>query len=290
MFFEAKFRDAKVLTTLLKAMNYSQTVICLFNSQGARFTVEASKSVQSHAYLPKSAFSQYDLITESEDENLEIGVDLNVLIECLSMFSGASGNTGNGTATHSKAAPVPLLMRCVDPSEFCLTLEEGNVVTECQLKTFETEPLVDMNANFRETSVNSKIIMISRWLRDAFNELDSTAEKTIFLRSPQEPFFRLSASGLSGDTIIDYPKDNEVLESFTCQERAETAYSSSLLQHALKALCISTKTSIRINKAGFLSMQFMIPTPDKETLFLEFMVFSVNDFKCSPLEEDEEEE
>ncbi|KAI8852702.1 repair protein Rad1/Rec1/Rad17-domain-containing protein [Chytridium lagenaria] len=114
--------------------------------------------------------------------------------------------------------------------------------------------------------------MNSRWLRDAFSELDSTADKTTFLMSPREPFFRLSASGVSGDTEIDYPKDTEVMESFSCRSQTQVEYSNSLLQHTLKALVLSSKTSIRINSASFLSMQFMLPARDKEVLFVEFMV------------------
>ncbi|KAJ3211317.1 Acidic leucine-rich nuclear phosphoprotein 32 member B [Dinochytrium kinnereticum] len=62
-----KLQDARLLLLLLKTINYSQTVICMFNDRGARFTVETSKSAQSVAHLPKSFFQHYNLITGGEE-------------------------------------------------------------------------------------------------------------------------------------------------------------------------------------------------------------------------------
>ncbi|KAJ3152137.1 ssDNA endodeoxyribonuclease, partial [Irineochytrium annulatum] len=150
-------------------------------------------------------------------------------------------------------------------------LEEGQTTTICRIQTMETEPLTEMDVNFRSRPIECKLIMKSEWLRDAFSELDSSCSKTRFLISPTEPYFRLSASGLTGETQMDYPKDTELLESFQCQALRSYEYAQRLLQPSMKALSLSTKTSIRVNSEGFLSMQFMIPISESKVAFVEFL-------------------
>ncbi|RUS30811.1 cell cycle checkpoint protein RAD1-like protein [Jimgerdemannia flammicorona] len=155
-------------------------------------------------------------------------------------------------------------------------LEDSGVITLCKITTFEPEPELDFD--FNSTPSVQRVIMKSEWLRDAFNELDSTSDRVTFLISPERPFFRLSSFGVAGSTEMDYPKDTDVLESFYCTAIAQHSYRFSLIQHCLKALNASKKSSIRTNERGFMSMQFMIPTTDTLTSFVTFLF--------SPLETD----
>ena len=114
---------------------------------------------------------------------------------------------------------------------------------------------------------------------------------------------------------IDYPKDSEMMEVFECQETQSNRYPDtcmvppslpspiltlplihlphppptpnvwcllfasryklSLLKCTTKALNQSVKISIRVDNRGFLSLQYMILTEDKQVCFVEYMVSRV---------------
>jgi cell cycle checkpoint protein len=93
---------------------------------------------------------------------------------------------------------------------------------------------------------------------------------------------------------MDYPDDREVLETFECtqsvsfrfvflfdsnEELAVREYSSYRFAHiarTLRALQNSTKTSLRIDDDGLLSLQFMMPSPKPRgglsTAFIDYRV------------------
>ncbi len=50
------------------------------------------------------------------------------------------------------------------------------------------------------------------------------------------------------------------------------SYKFNSLKKGLKAIQVSTKVCIRMNESGILSLQFMIPTDEKQVHFLEFLV------------------
>ena len=69
---------------------------------------------------------------------------------------------------------------------------------------------------------------------------------------------------------------SQVVELFECVQDLSNSYLFSKLQYAFKALSISQKTSLRINSAGMLAMQFLIPV-DQESLFVElYMLPSID--------------
>jgi len=49
-------------------------------------------------------------------------------------------------------------------------------------------------------------------------------------------------------------------------------YKISLLKPSVKALMVSTRTSVRMDNRGFLSMQFMIRLDDGQICFAEYFV------------------
>lgn len=70
---------------------------------------------------------------------------------------------------------------------------------------------------------------------------------------------------------IDYSRDSNVIEYFACEERVEERYRFALLQPALRPLGLSTKTSLRVNEDGQLSLQFMVPAGGHVS-FVEYLV------------------
>jgi cell cycle checkpoint protein len=106
---------------------------------------------------------------------------------------------------------------------------------------------------------------------------------------------------------MDYPDDRDVLESFDCDIPVSFRFAShsscpcsrpiifcsyrfSLMLRMLKALNSSTKTSLRIDDEGLLSLQFLMPSPrprialgpqaDSVEAFIEFRVWTWTTTSC----------
>jgi hypothetical protein len=58
---------------------------------------------------------------------------------------------------------------------------------------------------------------------------------------------------------MDYPNDKEVLESFACTHPLSVSYHTAHISRTARALASSTKTSLRIDDKGLLSLQFLMP-------------------------------
>ena len=77
---------------------------------------------------------------------------------------------------------------------------------------------------------------------------------------------------------MDYPNDKEVLESFSCSQTVSFSYHTAHISQTARALSSSTKTSLRIDEGGLLSLQFLMPSPvstsggKKSEAFIEFRV------------------
>ena len=98
---------------------------------------------------------------------------------------------------------------------------------------------------------------------------------------------------------MDYPNDKEVLETCECQEpvnftcvdlpdaferqpyTSSFSYKFAHIVKALRALINSTKTSVRINSNGLLSLQFLMPPskPGGSEAFMEYRVSFVTQSK-----------
>ncbi|RUP48289.1 repair protein Rad1/Rec1/Rad17-domain-containing protein [Jimgerdemannia flammicorona] len=269
--FVAKLPNVKPLANLLRAVQFKEKATCHLLPEGLRIVVEDSRCVQATAWLQKELFSQYELRPQDDGNAIEYDhvfmISLTALLECLNIFGNATGaistsqaagsgsaSAGNGSTVGFARSFTVMKMSYDGPgSALELMLEDSGVITLCKITTFEPEPELDFD--FNSTPSVQRVIMKSEWLRDAFNELDSTSDRVTFLISPERPFFRLSSFGVAGSTEMDYPKDTDVLESFYCTAIAQHSYRFSLIQHCLKALNASKKSSIRTNERGFMSMQ-----------------------------------
>ncbi|KAJ7063584.1 Rad1/Rec1/Rad17 [Mycena amicta] len=189
-------------------------------------------------------------------------------------------------------------------SGFPLTLlimeDSAGPTTTCEITTYEAEPHLQLH--FEPERVVLKIILKSSWLRDALSEIDPSCEKLTFignpppnvdaghgkqraaLRSSNAPLLRIQASGTFGSTEMEYPNDREVLETFECTQPVRFSYRVGHIGRTLRALQSSTKTSLRIDDEGLLSLQFLMPAPRATTKpegsdgFIEF--------RCLPLDDE----
>ncbi|CCM05792.1 uncharacterized protein FIBRA_08025 [Fibroporia radiculosa] len=181
-------------------------------------------------------------------------------------------------------------------SGFPLTLliaEDSNGPTAtCEITTFEADPMLSLD--FLEYPTVMKIILKSSWLRDALSEIDQSCEKLTIICNPPPPAgrsakivapprLRLQAVGNFGSVEMDYPSDKEVLESCECDEQVSFSYRFSHISRTQRALQSSTKTSLRINEEGLLSLQLLMPTPrTRESGSSDGFI----EFRCLPLDEE----
>ncbi|KAF7985018.1 hypothetical protein HWV62_10018 [Athelia sp. TMB] len=141
--------------------------------------------------------------------------------------------------------------------------------TTCDITTFDPEPSLQLEFD-RESTV-LEIILKSSWLRDALSEIDPSCDRLTFIANPPgqqatggsgtrlKPILRIKAAGTFGSTEMDYPNDKEVLESFICTHAVSVSYHTAYIARAARGLTSSSKTSLRIDEGGLLSLQFLLP-------------------------------
>lgn len=81
-----------------------------------------------------------------------------------------------------------------------LMLEEGGVLTECEIRTIPAGDELDFPTAFRRSRILNKAWIRSEYLREAFIELsDLRGASTVTLyMAPHAPHLQLSASGRPG--------------------------------------------------------------------------------------------
>ncbi|KAG9318174.1 Rad1/Rec1/Rad17 [Chiua virens] len=188
------------------------------------------------------------------------------------------------------------------PLTLLLAEDSSGPTTTCEITTFDPEPNIELPFDGDQT-VLKIIFKSSLWLRDALSELDPSCDKITFISNPAaevakstgqrregaggtvgtlKPLFRIKASGDFGSTEMDYPNDREVLESFECSRPVSVSYRFAHIAHTIRALQSSTKTSLRIEAEGLLSLQFLVPVPKARgggtsDSFIEFRCMALDD-------------
>lgn len=71
---------------------------------------------------------------------------------------------------------------------------------------------------------------------------------------------------------VDCPSDSEVIESFECTQTQANRYKFSILKPSVKALQVASKTQLRTNVDGALSLQHMVKVEDGSSCFIDFFV------------------
>ena len=259
----ARMSNARNLSLMLKAIHFKDIATVCATENGLRVTVEDAKCVQANAFVQAQTFQDYTITEDS----VIFCINFDVLLECLNIV-GCSPPSVSALKMTYKSYGSPLV----------LTLEEGGVVTDCTIKTQDSDEILDFE--FSAANVINKIIMKAECLKEAFSELDVTSEVLEITMSPEEPFFRLSTYGTLGQTYHDIPKESEMVEYFECNETTVNRYRLQLLKPSEKAVNLASKVCIRIDHRGFLSLQYMIKNETGHTCFVEYY--------CCPDEEIEE--
>eukprot|EP00729_Bicosta_minor_P002168 gene2168-25397_t len=256
----AIYEDVKPLINLLRAINFAEGQEATFEVQdtGIKMLVDKSKSMQAKVMLSAGLFSEYRF---DADEMQGFNINIGHMLECLGIFGG------DGTTMRLSYAGYgsPLVMN----------LEEGGVVTDCNIRTMEAD--VPTEIDIRATEIPANIIMKSHWLAEVFAELDSTSELVKIQLSPDQPYFRISTDGDVGTSQVECPKESDVVESFTCSQQLINRYLMNLIKPSEKALSLSKKISIRMNGWGTLSIQYLVPVDETQSIFIEFLCLPADD-------------
>ena len=153
-------------------------------------------------------------------------------------------------------------------SPFQLHLSESGVKTTCALTTYESSQRIDLPLD--RTSLALKIILNSAILHDAIIELSPTNPTRLVLSaSPRAPCLTLSGAGALGSASVEFTKDPQILETFEVARRMSQEYAFAGFQQASRAMAVARKVSIRIDKAGVASFQFLVDCEEGKSAFVE---------------------
>ncbi|KAF9265823.1 Rad1-domain-containing protein [Marasmius fiardii PR-910] len=191
------------------------------------------------------------------------------------------------------------------PLTLLIAEDSTGPTTTCEISTFEAEPQLELP--FDANDMQLKVILKSSWLKEALSEIDPSCDKLTFIANPPDqtftdgtaarqnqrararakPILRIRATSTHGTTEMEYVNDRDVLETFDCSASVSFSYRFVHITRAMRALQTSVKTSLRIDKEGLLSLQFLMPAQRSrregmhgggQSHFIEFC--------CLPLDED----
>jgi cell cycle checkpoint protein len=174
-------------------------------------------------------------------------------------------------------------------SPLSITITEGGVTTICDLTTYEpASNYLDEGIPLQRDALTLKIIMRSTWLSDAITELANTNPTVLVINasSIMAPFFALEGQGGPfGDSTVEFMptstssntadsatpssrsssrKTPLVTETFSVAAppgshgRVRQRYKFDLIRKAARAMALASKVSVRQDRQGVLSLQFMI--------------------------------
>mmetsp|Transcript_25953 Transcript_25953/g.65220 ORF Transcript_25953/g.65220 Transcript_25953/m.65220 type:complete len:280 (+) Transcript_25953:94-933(+) len=264
-----KMDSAIVLSGLLATLKLGkgQNVFFLVREEGITFVVEDFRNVQASMLVPRALFQDFSYRL---NEVIEFKVVLSALVECLNLF----GPTDTRTMLE--------LSLPASREKLVLTLTNGSVLTLVELRILDSDGTADLQ--FNALPILNKVIMRSDTLKEVLSELDWSNDAMVLLLSPDDPFFRISTVGPSASFQIDFPKDADVFEHFSCTQTQQTTYKLRFLQPCLKALAAASKTQVRVNQQGMLNLRHMVVVEHHQlNVFIDFFI------ACSDLDSDDED-
>eukprot|EP00741_Cyanophora_paradoxa_P007996 tig00001234_g7735.t1 len=255
-----KLDDVKTISKALAAVQWKKDQIASVHitKNGLRFTVEEGRCVQCRAFFQHNIFANFHF----RKDQLDFRINLNMLLECLNIFQGASSLE---MVYAGQGHPLSLL------------LTEGETVSECGLRTLQ--PGLEMDLSFRRVPIQNKATLNSEILKEAFQDLEpyggAPDTPVTVCMSPDSPFLKISTSSPYGDFDAEFPmlNDRDQFMEFESQTTQTFSYQLSMMQPSIKALSSSTYTKIRINAEGVLSMQHMIQASETApAVFVDFLI------------------
>jgi cell cycle checkpoint protein len=165
-----------------------------------------------------------------------------------------------------------------------IVLEEAGVTTTCSLTTYVFGAPNEIPFDTGEVEV--KVIMQPRFLFDAFAELSSLSNpgtsgtKLKITASPTAPYLSMSIVGALGSATVEFSKNRQLLETFTVSRPWSQSFKFGMVKAAAEAMRLGTKVSLRGDRQGVLSLQFMVE--------FEGGVVSFVDYRFVPFAQDDD--
>lgn len=299
--FTALATSTRHLYNLLRSIAITARSDVYITSEGLRFTTEEAHTIQASTLLDKSLFSSYLLqIPDDHPPLAPFQINIHALLETLQIFGvaeSASYRNPNGGITSSYAAAftnpaLGLGGTCrisyrEQGAPLSITIEESGVKTTCEMNTYEIR-----NAGYEDNEIPldrnalvMRIIMPSMWLHDAISELASTNSEVLVVNasSTSKPYLAFEGhGGPFGDSTVDFMpeqkselapagkprKQPQVTETFSVlapsgsHGRVKQRYRFDLIKRAGRAMALAQKVSLRMDRQGVLSLQFMVESDD----------------------------
>lgn len=296
--FTALATSTRQLHNLLRCIAFTPQAEVYITPEGLKFTTEEVHAVQASTLLDKSLFSTY-ILSDTEDVIPPFKVNIVALLETLQIFGmsdAASSNThknqgGGITSSYAAAFQTPALglggtckiTYAQAGAPLSIIIEENGVRTTCEMNTYSLPNMYDHDNEIPldRNALVMKIIMSSLWLYDAVTELASTGSETVTVNasSLSAPFFVLEGQGGPfGDSSVVFDPDPSVAgsrrkqpaatETFTVaapsgqRGRVMQKFPFDMIKKAGRAMQVASKVSVRMDRQGVLSLQFMIPSTD----------------------------
>lgn len=282
--FTATSTSVRQLTQLLTTIRFASKVTVTLNPEGLQFFIEESRVMQATVFLDRALFTSYNYTpseAEVEEEAPRFQISLPALVETLAIFGASESSTKFGRGErHEYASNIrpsrvdAFSNQALDMTGICrlayagvgepfqIILEESGVTTTCDLITYGAEEVAEIP--FEKAALEVKIILQSRYLHDALLELSSMTSisgpdsRLKVVASPHQPFFSLSAAGALGSAAVEFSKGKELLETFGVRNRWVQYYRFEIVKQAMEAMKLASKVSLRGDKQGVLSLQFMV--------------------------------
>lgn len=245
---------------------------------------------------PPPSSSENESETEPDPASVTFQMSLPALLETLQIFGAADAaarqaksdldpyrsNLRNYRSDAFSNQALGMAGTCslsyaADGDPFSIVLEESGVNTTCNLTTYVPE--IPEDIPFDIENLSFKIITQARWLLDALAELaPASPEKLTITASKNEPYLRLTSSGGPlGSSSIDFAKGRDLLETFSVNTGGgrgakvwKNTFKFDILKSASEAMRIASKVSLRGDRQGVLSMQFMVEIEGGALSFLDF--------------------
>ncbi|ORZ18440.1 Rad1/Rec1/Rad17 [Absidia repens] len=261
MTFSATLNTIKLLTGMIKAIQFRSTATCSIHEEGLTFTVTESQSIKAIAYAKRSMFERY---RRGTDIVPDFDIHLGAFVDCLGILCPAAAL--DECQIQYEGVGSPLILTRTD--------SEKQLTNTCKIQTLEPEPDIQ-SLSMYDSDTEQTVIMKASWLQDALGDLDSTCDRVSIVFSEQDPCFQLFGTGTNGtSSITEYHEDYaEPFISFDCSREGTYKYLYSHISRCTKALDQASDVSLKISKEGVLHLLFkMGSNANDDAAYVEFTI------------------
>ncbi|XP_037892771.1 cell cycle checkpoint protein RAD1 [Glossina fuscipes] len=250
--------NIKTFAAGIRSVGFGDHGIFHINEDGLRCTVEQGKCIQANLFITPSCFSDYHV-----DGLVHFTINMNVLIECLSIFAGTD-------------CSMKMFYKDDDPLVIILEPhDEDNIRTECSIKTTHYDETMDFSLDADSHSLNTVFIK-GREMANIFHDLDKSAEELQITLSPRKPYFKVETLGvMQSECSIEVAKTSEMMILFNCKNITTGRYKISLMRATQRAMLAASKVAIKTDLTGLLEMHFMMQDENQAEVYAQFYITPV---------------